>query len=138
MMNHYVFGAPDSQTSFDGATDDLEFAIDTALAQLDLGFNDDLDTNDLYSAQLPTVVADGMVDPSLADKLIYAPMAAAAAATNPVQELVVDNPLSALTSAETGSTSRVKKGHSKRLGGKTHNFNGMVVARRSSRIQGEK
>ena len=146
LMNHYIFGAPDSQTLSDGATGNLEATIDTTLAQLDLGFDDDsdLNTNDLYSARLPAAAADWTVGPGPVDKfmnnrlagsepvVVHAPTAAAA--TNP-ELAVVGDPLSALT-VEIGSTSsRAKKGGSKR--GKTQDSDGMV-ARRSARTQGEK
>jgi hypothetical protein len=65
LMNHYVFGAPDSQASSDGAMGNLEATIDSALAQLDLGDDDDPDTND---SQLLVVAADSTAGPSLADE----------------------------------------------------------------------
>jgi hypothetical protein len=140
-MNHYVFGAPDSQASSDGAMGNLEATIDSALAQLDLGDDDDPDTNDF---QLLVVAADSTAGPSLADEpmnnrladlepaVVHTPVA-----TTIDLEPVVNDTLSALTvDSETGSTSRAKKGHSKK--GKTHNSDGMVVARRSARTQGDK
>ena len=62
-MNHYIFGAPDSQASSDGATGNLEATIEAALAQLDLGSDDNSETNDsdLYSAQPSAAAADLMV-----------------------------------------------------------------------------
>lgn len=148
LMNHYVFGAPDSQASSDGATGNLEATIEAALAQLDLGSDDDSETNDsdLYSAQPPAAAADLMVGRSLADKMnntlgssepvvvLQVGPPATAVATNP--ELAVDDPLSALT-VETGSTSTwAKKGRLKK--GKTRESDGAVAARRSARTQGEK
>jgi hypothetical protein len=141
LMNHYVFGAPDSQASSDGATGDLVAAIDTALAQLDLGFNDDSDVNDLYSDQPLAAAADLMEGPSLVDELVNNELASteptvvpAAAAID--QEMAVNDPLSVLTvDSEMGSASRAKKGHSKK--GKTHNGT-VAAARRSARTQGDK
>ena len=143
LMNHYVFGAPDSQASSDGATGNLMAAIDTALAQLDLEFDDDSDTNGLYSDQPPAAAANSTAGPSLVDELVNnepagsEPVVVSTAAAIDL-EPAVNDPLSVLTvDSEMGSTSRAKKGRSKK--GKTHNSDGTVAAaRRSARTQGDK
>ena len=143
LMNHYVFSASNSQASSDRATGNLVAAIDTALAQLDLKFNDNSDMNGLYSDQPLVVAADSMVGPSLMDKLINNELASLKPVVVPTAaaidlEPVVNDPLSVLTvDLEMESTSRAKKGHSKK--DKTHNSDGTVaVARRSACTQGDK
>ncbi|KAF8554531.1 hypothetical protein OG21DRAFT_1522358 [Imleria badia] len=133
LMNHYA--------SSDRATGDLVAAIDTALAQLDLGFDDDSDVNDLYSDQPLAAAADLTEGPSLADELVNNELAGVEPAVVPAaaaidQELAVNDPLSVLTvDSEMGSASRAKKGRSKK--GKTHNGT-VAAARRSARTQGDK
>lgn len=137
MMNHYVFGAPDSQSSSDGLMGSLDVALDTALAQLDLGFDDDSDANDLYSARLPAATA-GLEDESGngQDHSSFGPAVVQPPSATSLDQ-PVDDPLSVLTVETGSSTSRAKKGRSKK--GKTRDHpEGIVGMRRSTRTQGEK